>query len=329
MDYLPIYIDVRAQPCLVVGGGAVAARKVELLQCAGARVLVVAKEIGAELQAFAGAHPITLAQRAYTARDVIGKRLVIAATNRAAVNARVAADAQARAVPVNVVDSPALCSFIMPAIVDRSPVLVAVSTAGASPVLARMTRARLEASLPHALGKLAEFAARHRSEVKRRIADAAARRAFWEQVLDGEIGELVLADRSADANAAFAAQLEAGSARAEPQVALIVGGDGDPDRLTLRAARALGSADALLHEHAALRCVQALGRRDAARIDVGRLGSEYGWSWSALAGDVAERVQRGERVCLVRAGDVDATAADCVQALKAAGVRTEIVRPGR
>jgi uroporphyrin-III C-methyltransferase/precorrin-2 dehydrogenase/sirohydrochlorin ferrochelatase len=292
-------------------------------------VHVVAKQVGAELRALAAAHAITLAERAYAAGDLEGVCVVIAATNDAEVNARVAADARARAIPVNVVDSPALCSFIMPAIIDRSPVLVAVSTAGASPVLARTTRARIEAALPHGLGRLAEFAARHRAEVKRRIREAGARRAFWEHVLDGEIGALVLAQRDAAADAALSVELARGQARARASVWLVAGGDGDPDQLTLRAARALGSADALLHEPAALRCVHALGRREAARIDVGVLG-DGGWSWSALAAAVAERVQRGERVCVVRNGDPYASAAsEDVRALQALGVGCEILRPGR
>ena len=279
MDYLPIYIDVREHGCLVVGAGAVAQRKIELLLQAGARVVVVAPEIGAGVRELANERAIELLPRAYTSADLDGKRLVIAATNRSDVNARVAADAQARSIPVNVVDDPALCSFIMPAIVDRSPVLVAVSTAGASPVLARLTRGRIETALPQGLGRLAAFAARHRAAVKRNIGDAGARRAFWEQVLEGEVGALVLAERDAEADAAFAAQLARGHDRAWMHATLIAGGDGDPDRLTLRAARALGSADVLMHERAALRSVQVLGRRDAQRIDVGELGKD-GWSFA-------------------------------------------------
>jgi uroporphyrin-III C-methyltransferase/precorrin-2 dehydrogenase/sirohydrochlorin ferrochelatase len=328
MDYLPIYIDVRDQACLVVGAGAVAQRKVELLLQAGARVVVVAPEISAGVRELANDHVIELLARAYASADLDGKRIVIAATNRSDVNARVAADAQARSIPVNVVDAPALCSFIMPAIVDRSPVLVAVSTAGASPVLARLTRARIETALPQALGRLAAFAARHRAAVKQHIDDASARRAFWEHVLDGEVGALVLAERDAEADAAFAAQLGQGNRSREAHVMLIAGGDGDPDRLTLRAARALGSADVLMHESAALRSVQALGRRDAKRIDIGEPG-ESGWSLQQLVRAVAEHAQRGERVCVIRAGDPYAGApTDDVRALEAAGVRVDIARPG-
>lgn len=328
MDYLPIYIDVRGHACLVVGAGAVAQRKVELLLQAGARVIVVAPEISAGVRELANEQAIELLARAYASADLDAKRIVIAATNRSDVNARVATDAQARSIPVNVVDDPALCSFIMPAIVDRSPVLVAVSTAGASPVLARLTRARIEAALPHALGRLAGFAARHRAAVKQRIHDAGARRVFWEQVLDGEVGALVLAERDAEADAAFEAQLAHGNTRAVAHVTLIAGGDGDPDRLTLRAARALGSADVLMHERAALRSVHALGRRDAQRIDLGELGKD-GWSLPQLVRTVTEHVQRGERVCVVRAGDPYASEpAEDVRALEAAGVRVDVARPG-
>jgi uroporphyrin-III C-methyltransferase/precorrin-2 dehydrogenase/sirohydrochlorin ferrochelatase len=304
MDYLPIFIDVRARACLVVGGGEVAARKVELLRGAGAEVRVVAPALCAELEAEAGAGRLRVERRPYAADDLVGAWLVIAATSAADVNARVAADAKRRAIPVNVVDEPALCTFVMPAIVDRSPVLVAVSTAGASPVLARLTRARVEVALPERLGQLASFAARFRASVKARIADPRRRRAFWERVLSGEVADLVL-DGADDA---AARALEAQLARDEPpggrgRLTVLGVGSGEVDRLTLRAVRALGSADLILFESAARPVLAALGRRDAAREKIGALHAHDERTLELLAERVAPHIADGRHVCVVWMGD--------------------------
>jgi uroporphyrin-III C-methyltransferase / precorrin-2 dehydrogenase / sirohydrochlorin ferrochelatase len=303
LDYLPIFIDVRARPCLVVGGGAVAARKVELLQAAGARLSIVAPELCASLQAVVEQDAAAWAARAYDPADVRGMRVVIAATDDQDVNARVARDADALGIPVNVVDSPALCSFIVPAVIDRDPVLVAVSTAGASPVLARMVRSRIESVLPGRLGRLAEFAARHRQRVKDTIMPATVRRRFWEMTLDGAIGDAVLRGREDQADRALLAALssQAPNAQQSASIALIGVGDGEPDRQSLGAARWLASSDVMLHEAAALATVRALGRRDAERIEIeGASGASSSANWVREA---VVRAERGQRVCLVRAGD--------------------------
>jgi uroporphyrin-III C-methyltransferase/precorrin-2 dehydrogenase/sirohydrochlorin ferrochelatase len=306
LDYLPIFIDVRGRPCLVVGGGAVAARKVELLQQAGAKIRVVAPRICASLQSSVDEGGVAWTARAYGPGDVRAMRVVIAATDRHEVNAGVASDANALGIPVNVVDSPALCSFIMPAVIDRDPVLVAVSTAGASPVLARIVRTRIETVLPPRLGRLAEFAARHRARVKQAFAHTTARRRFWEIALEGAIGDAVLGGREDDADRGLIAALSARdpTPRLAASIALIGIGDGAPDRQSLGAARWLGSADVMLHEPAAAETIRALGRRDAERIEIGAVAGEAG-ALAAEAFIVAalESAARGQRVCVVRAGD--------------------------
>jgi uroporphyrin-III C-methyltransferase/precorrin-2 dehydrogenase/sirohydrochlorin ferrochelatase len=331
MDYLPMFVDVRGRACLIVGGGEVALRKAALLLRAGARVQVVAPRPCAGLRALASKRGLRLARRAYAARDLSAVELVIAATDRAEVNARVAADAGARRVPVNVVDQPALCSFIMPAIIDRSPVLVAVSTAGASPSLARLTRARLEAALPARLGALAAFAAGHRDAVKRRIAGEHARRLFWDLALDGEIGELVLAGRTRQADAALERLLVAGPARggAAPgtRVALIGAGEGDADRLPLQALRWLGRAELIVHDARVSPAVLALGRREAERVDAGRIGTRTGWSLERLARTAARRARAGGVVCVLRTGDPYARRAREAQLLERSGVAATLIRP--
>jgi uroporphyrin-III C-methyltransferase/precorrin-2 dehydrogenase/sirohydrochlorin ferrochelatase len=193
----------------------------------------------------------------------------------------------------------------MPAVIDRDPILVAVSTAGASPVLARIIRTRIETVLPGRLGRLAEFAARHRERVKRTIVHATARRRFWEMTLDGAIGDAVLADREDEAERALLAALSSHPPSAQPtaSIALIGVGDGEPDRQSLGAARWLASSDLILHEASAVATVRALGRRDAERIEI---ADDSGGSGASAATSVKQAIvqaERGQRVCLVRAGD--------------------------
>ncbi|HYQ92922.1 MAG TPA: bifunctional precorrin-2 dehydrogenase/sirohydrochlorin ferrochelatase, partial [Candidatus Competibacteraceae bacterium] len=210
MDFLPVFLRIRDRPCLVVGGGAVAARKVELLLQAGGRVTVVAPELGEALQVLQQAGRIGYRPAAFSPADLEGCLLVIAATDDQAVNRQVSKLCQVRAIPVNVVDQPELCSFIMPAIIDREPVLIAVSTGGSSPVLARLLRGRLESLIPAAYGRLAALVASFRERVKQSI-PAPQRRAFWEQVLQGPIAELVLSGREGAAHKALTEALEQGS----------------------------------------------------------------------------------------------------------------------
>jgi uroporphyrin-III C-methyltransferase/precorrin-2 dehydrogenase/sirohydrochlorin ferrochelatase len=328
MDYLPIFIDLRGRACLIVGGGPVALRKLELLQRAGAEPRVVAPALCAPLRALAATSLLRVALREYSAHDLDGVQLVVAATDSADVNARVARDAQARAVPVNVVDSPALCSFIMPAIVDRSPLLVAISTAGASPVLARLTRARVEAALPPGLGRLAAFAARHRALVQQKIKGSGLRRLFWERALEGEIAELVMSERDAQADLQLQLALSTGHPPAAEPVALIACGDGDPDRLSLGALRSLSRADLLLYEAEVPPQVLSFARRDAERIDVGRLGSPTGWSFERLASAVADCARQRRVACVVRADDPYlGELTEDARRLRDAGLRVAILRP--
>lgn len=207
MDYFPVFLRLKQRPCLVVGAGEVGARKAMALLDAGAHVRVVAPEACAELAATAAAGKLTWERRGYAASDLRGAALVIAATEDRALNARVSRDAQDAGVPVNVVDDPDLCSFIVPAIVDRSPVLVAISTGGASPALARHLRARVEAAVPEGAGALAALLAEARSRVRDVLPAAAERAAFWERVVGGEVGALGLVGRLEDARRALEGML--------------------------------------------------------------------------------------------------------------------------
>jgi uroporphyrin-III C-methyltransferase/precorrin-2 dehydrogenase/sirohydrochlorin ferrochelatase len=324
MRYLPIFIDLRARPSLVVGAGEVAARKVELLLRSGAQVRVVAPDVGRSVRALARSKRLKLSRRRFRLGDLRGVHLVIAATNDAAVNAKVAAAARARALPVNVVDAPALCSFIMPSVLDREPVLVAVSTEGASPSLARLVRGLLEVALPPRLGELARFAARHRARIHQRFPDPSERRLFWESVLDGEIGALVLAGRPKQAAQALARGLRSPPHRARGRIALIGLGDGSPERLTLGAARWLGRAEAVLHDPSVPAEVLELCRRDAERR---ALGGRHPWSRDRVLGELLRLARSGRVVCLLRLGDPFASEQSPeVRALRAEGLRFERLR---
>lgn len=187
MQFLPLFHKLQGRPVLVVGGGEVALRKARLLAEAGACLRVVAPDVRRELQAMAGEQGVFL--RGYQSDDLQGVGLVIAATDDEPLNARISAEAQALGIPVNVVDAPALCSVIFPAIVDRSPLIVAVSSGGDAPVLARLIRAKIETWIPATYGQLANLGKRFRERVKQLFPDVQQRRVFWEDVFQGQIAE--------------------------------------------------------------------------------------------------------------------------------------------
>jgi uroporphyrin-III C-methyltransferase/precorrin-2 dehydrogenase/sirohydrochlorin ferrochelatase len=195
MEHFPIYLRIAGRRCLVVGAGEVAWRKVERLLDAGADVVVVAPWAFPALATAAGKGRVLWERRPYRTADLDGVHLAIAATDDRGVNATVSREAQARRLPVNVVDDPELCSFIVPSIVDRGPVVVAISTGGASPSLARMLRGRVESVVPRSVGALAELLRDRREVVKTKLVDPDRRKAFWERVVSGEVAALALSDR--------------------------------------------------------------------------------------------------------------------------------------
>jgi len=305
MDYLPIFLDLKARRCLVVGGGEVAARKAALLASAGAEVVVVAPRLAAGTAELLAAERIRHRERGFRPEDLEGMFVVVAATDDPAVNREVSALCQARGLPVNVVDEPRLCSFIMPSIVDRSPVLVAVSTGGASPVLARLIRARLETLIPTAFGRLARLASDYRDAVKRRFSDPQARRLFWEGVLDGPVAEMVLAGREQAAGRALERALEEESAspRAGGEVYLVGAGPGDPDLLTARAIRLMQRADVVVHDRLVSPEVLELTRRDAERIYAGKARSAHVLPQESINELLIRLAREGKRVLRLKGGD--------------------------
>jgi uroporphyrin-III C-methyltransferase / precorrin-2 dehydrogenase / sirohydrochlorin ferrochelatase len=304
MDYLPIFLDLRARRCLVVGGGEVAARKTDLLLQAGAEVHAVAPDLGSGMQALVDDGRIAYRAGGFEKTDLDGAQLAIAASDDRSLNARVAELADARGVPVNVVDDPALCRFIMPAIVDRSPVLAAVSTGGKSPVLARLIRGRLEALIPAAFGRLAALTGDFRAQAKTRIADPRRRRRFWEQVLTGPIAEMIYAGRDTDARASLTKLLDDDDAAgATGEVYLVGAGPGDPDMLTFRALRLMQQADVVVHDRLVSRRVLDLTRRDAPRIYAGKKRASHALSQETINALLVRLAREGKRVLRLKGGD--------------------------
>lgn len=303
MDFLPIFLNLQQQTCLVVGGGATATRKVELLLQAHATVRVVAPQLSATLTAWTDAGQVSYAARPFQVDDLQGCALVIAATNNKTVNAMVSEQAKMRQIPVNVVDQPELCSFIMPSIIDRSPVQIAISTGGASPVLARLLRTKLEALIPAAYGRLASFIASYRDRVKTQLA-AHQRRGFWETVLQGSIAEMLLSGHTQAATEALENLLQQQEVQQKfGEVYLVGAGPGDPDLLTFRALRLMQQADVVLYDRLVSDEVMRLVRRDAEKIYVGKQPTHHPVPQEEINILLAELAKQGKRVLRLKGGD--------------------------
>lgn len=301
MAYFPVFLKLKGRLALVVGGGAVAQRKVVLLRKAGARVRVVAPALAPALDADGANGLIEHLAEEFQPAHLDGAAVVIAATNKWSVNAQVSRHARLRGLPVNVVDDPELCSFIVPAIVDRSPVMVAVSTGGLSPVLSRWVRARIEAALPAALGRLAELAGGYRDIVRRRIPDGGARRRFWERLFDGPVPDLVFSRRDAEAETALGSSIA--GVNDDGQVFLVGAGPGDPDLLTVRALRLLQSAEVIVHDRLVSDEILDLARRDADRVYVGKRRGDHVMTQADINALLVRLAREGKRVVRLKGGD--------------------------
>jgi uroporphyrin-III C-methyltransferase / precorrin-2 dehydrogenase / sirohydrochlorin ferrochelatase len=328
--HFPLFLSLHEARCVLIGGGAVARRKAELLLESGARVFVVAPQLDATLVALAAEGEVEYLAQRFSPSQLKGAALVIAATDDREVNAAVSRAARALGIPVNVVDDAELSSFIVPAIVDRSPVTVAISTAGASPVLARLLRARLERFLSPMLGRLARLAGRFRSAVRARIADAAARRRFWEDVLDGPSAERLLCGSERAAEERFERLLEeAAPPRTGGEVFLVGAGPGNPELLTLRAHKLLGCADVVLYDHLVASEIVQLARRDAERIYVGKERDNHALRQEEINALMVRLAREGKRVLRLKGGDpfIFGRGGEEIESLSACGIPFEVV-PG-
>lgn len=329
MEFLPVFMNVRERHCLVVGGGEVAERKVALLMQAGAAVTLVSPELTDELQDLLDAGKLTYREGDFSESDLDGAVLVIAATDNEAVNRKVSELAKARQIPVNVVDNPDLCSFIVPSIIDRSPVQIAVSTGGASPVLARLLRAQLESTIPSAYGRLASMVDGFREKVKARFTNVNARRIFWEGVLQGRVAELVFAGKDEEAEKELDQSVEKGMTEDTGEVYLIGGGPGDPDLLTFRALRLMQQADVVVYDRLISKEVLELTRRDAQRIYVGKERDNHSVPQDQINQLLVDLAKEGKRACRLKGGDpfVFGRGGEEIETLTANGVNFQVV-PG-
>ena len=331
MDYLPIFFDMRGRRAAVVGGGVAAARKAGLLLRAGAQVEIIAPRLTDELAQLARTRAIRHRARAFEPKDVTGCVLVIAATGDARVDDHVSSAAREAGIPVNVVDSPDLCSFILPSVVDRSPVTIAISSGGKAPILARLLRAQIEAMVPAAFGRLAALAGTFRARVRRRLLDPVARRRFWEDTLQGVVAERLFAHGEPAAQRALEAALDGAAFGRAPrgEVYLVGAGPGDPDLLTLRALRVMQQADVILHDRLVAPAIVELARRDAERIDVGKRCGRHSMKQHEINRLMVRLALKGKRVVRLKGGDplIFGRGGEELEALHAHGIPFQVV-PG-
>lgn len=303
MQNLPVFMNIRNRPCLVVGGGGVAARKVELLLRAHGKVTVVAPELGDALKELHEEGAIDYRAREFQSDDVAGCDLVIAATDNNDVNRAVYESATRAGIPVNVVDTPELCSFTFGAVIDRDPVTIAVSSAGQSPVLTRVVRAAIETHIPAAFGRLAALVKRYREQVKNRIPDRAARGRLWKQIVNGPVAELVFAGRTGSAEQLLEDSLEQPGNSLAGEVYLIGAGPGDPDLLTFRALRLIQKADIIFHDRQVPDAILDFARPDAERYYVGKQRDDRCVPQSDINDLLVQHAQQGKTVARIQGGD--------------------------
>ena len=329
MKYFPMFYQLENRPCLVVGGGEVAARKVSLLIRAGGKVTVISPELCESLQDRLQAGEINHLARPYEASDLSDYVLVIASTDDKQVNRGISEASQKQNIPVNVVDQPELCTFIVPSMIDRSPVQVAVSTGGASPVLARLLRARLETMIPAAYGKLGLLMEEFRGKVKKHIKDPDKRRSFWETVVQGPIAEMVFSGKEEAAREAMHTAVDKNIMPDRGEVYLVGAGPGDPDLLTFRALRLLQQADVIVYDRLVSEEILDLARRDADLVYVGKERDKHTLPQEDINKMLARVAKKGKRVLRLKGGDpfIFGRGGEEIETLMEEGVPFQIV-PG-
>lgn len=332
MDYLPIFADLKQRPVLVVGGGDVAARKVSLLQRAGAEIRIVAQSLSPELEQQRQQGRVLWLGKTFDPQQLDDVFLAIAATDDNALNAAVFAEADKRRVLANVVDDQPRCSFIFPSIIDRSPLVVAVSSSGQAPVLARLLREKLEALLPASLGQMAQVAGHWRGQVKQRLASIGERRRFWENTFGGRFATLVANGQTAQAERQLEQDLHrfaAGDEGAQGEIALVGAGPGDVGLLTLRGLQVMQQADVVLYDHLVSGEILDLVRRDAERICVGKRAGAHSVIQEETNRLLVELAQQGKRVVRLKGGDpfIFGRGGEELQVAAAAGIPFQVV-PG-
>lgn len=309
MDYLPIFVQIKNQPCLIVGGGVVAARKADLFIKAGADVTVIAPELKTEMrhhldQGLIAWHPGVFSEQAMVL--IASPKYVIAATNQQAINESVYQYCQAHKIPVNVADQTEFCDYILPSIVDRSPVTIAVSTGGRSPILARLMKARLEAMIPAGFGRLADLLGTYRYKVKDTFATPEKRKLFWEKLLQSSFVDKAVQGREKEAEYILQHALDVESDQTlseKGEVYLIGAGPGDPDLMTFKAQRLLQQADVVLYDRLVAPEIVEMARREAERIYVGKKDKEHTLPQEEINQLIVDLAKQGKKVARLKGGD--------------------------
>lgn len=331
MKHLPAFIDLKNRPVVVVGGDAMASRRTAMVQRAGGKVRVIAPELSRDFETCGTFEHLA---RKFEASDLDNATLIyVACESDPDYETDVANLAQERGVLVNVADRSDISSFIMPSIVDRAPIVVAISSGGEAPILARMLRAKLESLVPAAIGTLATFAGSYRDRVKEIIPDTARRRRFWERVADGSVAENILGLKPIAAKARMEELLDAARADLdiEPagEVYLVGSGPGDPDLLTFRALRLMQQTDVVLHDRLVPDGILELVRRDADRIYVGKKQGDHSMKQEEISRTLVKLAKEGKRVLRLKGGDpfVFGRGGEEIEMLSAEGVSFQVV-PG-
>lgn len=331
MDYFPVFLRLRGQRALVVGGGEVAARKAQMLLRAKARVTAVAPELCDTLHELVRNGALEHRVEAFSSPTLDGARLVIAASDDRALNALVAQLCDRLGIPVNVVDDPGLCSFIVPAVVDRSPLMIAIGSGAKAPVLARYWRARIEALVPAASGRLADLAGRYRRRVKARLKTVRQRLRFWEAAFEGKPAGRALAGDMHGAGSALEELMQryADGHGVAGEVYLVGAGPGDPDLLTFKALKLMQQADVVLYDRLVAPGVLDLVRRDAERVFVGKCQGRHALPQEELNALMVRLAREGRRVLRLKGGDpfIFGRGGEEIQHLAAEGIGFQVV-PG-
>ena len=330
MDLLPIFLNIKRKKCVVVGGGEVAFRKASLLLRAGADLNIVAPVLSDELHKLCLDRDCTITIREFEEADINNAILVVAATEDLKINERVSVIASKLNIPVNVVDQPHLCSFIMPSIVDRSPIVVAISSGGSSPILTRKLKELNESMIPGRIDKLAELLGSFRGRVKNEIDDFSERIRFWENVLDSEIPELVYNGQDDEARSALDNWLaNPQNDRVDGEVYLVGAGPGDPDLLTLRALRLMHKADVVLYDRLVSPEILLKLRPDAQKVYVGKRSADHAVPQETINQMLIRLAKEGNRVLRLKGGDpfIFGRGGEELESLAAAGIPFQVV-PG-
>ncbi|WP_395344970.1 siroheme synthase CysG [Ningiella sp. W23] len=331
MKYFPVFIDAEHVNCLIVGAGEVAARKLELILKTPASVSIVSPWVSDTVASLAKQHDIEIHERVFEDKDLEGKSMIFVATDDSQVNQHIHDLAHSQSKLVNVVDNTPLCKFITPSIVDRSPIIIAMSSGGVAPVLLRYIRQKLESVLPSKISLLGNFSEKFRAKVKQALSSVTDRRYFWEEVLDGDIGENVLQGNQALAEQQLDTALEAYQAGNKPkgQVYLVGAGPGDPDLLTFRALRLMQKADVVVYDRLVSPDILELVRRDAEKIYVGKAKSKHTIDQEEINALLAKLAKEGNRVVRLKGGDpfIFGRGGEEIQTLIQQGIEFQVV-PG-